>query len=70
LSKQHNARGQYASAETLLEKALAIRRRLLTNDHSDTLAVVQNLAHALNTERPGQAEPLFRRALPRYRKAQ
>jgi hypothetical protein len=59
---QLNTRGQYVAAETLLEKAPAIYPRLLTDHHPHTLAVVHDLAHALNTDRPAQAEPLFRQA--------
>jgi Tetratricopeptide repeat len=31
-----NAQGKYAQAQPLLEKALEITRRLLTDDHPDT----------------------------------
>jgi hypothetical protein len=31
-----NAQGKYAAAQPLYEKALEIRRRLLTDDHPDT----------------------------------
>jgi hypothetical protein len=41
------AQGQYAAAQPLLEKALAIHRRLLTDDHPDTAGSYNSLAHNL-----------------------
>ncbi len=38
------AQGKYAQAQPLFEKALEIRRRLLTDDHPDTADSYNNLA--------------------------
>ena len=43
-----NAQGKYAAAQPLFEKALEIRRRLLTDDHPDTARSYNNLAYNLN----------------------
>jgi hypothetical protein len=38
-ARQLKAQGKYAQAQPLLEKALEIRRRLLTDDHPDTALI-------------------------------
>ena len=59
-----NAQGKYAQAQPLFEKALEIRRRLLTDDHPDTAASYNNLAVNLNAQgKYAQAQPLFEKAL-------
>jgi tetratricopeptide (TPR) repeat protein len=59
-----NAQGRYAAAEPLLEKALEIRRRLLTDDDPDTSASYGNLAYSLWKQgKYSQAQPLFEKAL-------
>ncbi len=45
-----NSEGKYAEAQPLFEKALEIRRRLLTDDHLDTVASYSNLATNLNAQ--------------------
>jgi CHAT domain-containing protein/tetratricopeptide (TPR) repeat protein len=59
-----NAQGRYAAAQPLFEKALAVRRRVLGEDHPDTAASYTNLAMNLNAQ--GQyaaAQPLLGKAL-------
>jgi tetratricopeptide (TPR) repeat protein len=63
------AQGQYAAAQPLFEKALAIRRRLLTDDHPDTASSYNGVALNLNAQ--GQyaaAQPLFEKALEIFRR--
>ena len=52
------AQGKYAQAQPLFEKALEIRRRLLTDDHPDTAASYNNVAVNLtprgSTPRPSR----------------
>ena len=58
------AQGKYAQAQPLFEKALEIRRRLLTDDHPDTADSYNNLAVNLNAQgKYAQAQPLFEKAL-------
>ena len=59
-----DAQGKYAQAQPLYEKALEIRRRLLTDDHPDTAMSYNNLAINLNAQgKYAQAQPLFEKAL-------
>ena len=59
-----NAQGKYAAAQPLLEKALKIRRRLLTDDHPDTAYSYNELAGNLHEQREyAAAQPLFEKAL-------
>lgn len=57
--QQHN----YAEAEALLKKALAIREKIRGPDHPDVELTLRNLA-ALYSEqgRTSEAQPLYRRA--------
>ena len=58
------AQGKYAEAQPLFEKALEIRRRLLTDDHPDTATSYNNLAVNLNAQgKYAEAQPLFEKAL-------
>ncbi len=45
-----DAQGKYAQAQPLFEKALEIRRRLLTDEHPDTANGYNNLASNLNAQ--------------------
>jgi len=45
-----SAEGHYAQAQPLFERALEIRRRLLTDDHPDTANSYNNLASNLNAQ--------------------
>ena len=59
-----NAQGKYAQAQPLFEKALEIRRRLLTDDHPATAVSYNNVASNLNAQgKYAQAQPLFEKAL-------
>ena len=54
--------GKYAEAQPLFEKALEIRRRLLTDDHPDTATSYDNVAANLNAQgKYIQAQPLYER---------
>jgi tetratricopeptide (TPR) repeat protein len=58
------AQGQYAAAQQLLEKALAIRRRLLSDDHPDTANSYNNLGYNLTVQgRHAAAQQLLEKAL-------
>ena len=62
----HNfyAQGKYAQAQPLYEKALEIRRRLLTDDHPSTATSYNNVAYNLNAQgKYALAQPLFEKAL-------
>ena len=64
-----NAQGKYAEAEPLFRQALAIRRKLLGEDHPDTAQSYNNVAGNLNAQgKYAEAEPLFRQALATRRK--
>ena len=61
--------GLYDSAQPLLEKSLALRRRLLGSDGFDTMESLNDLATLLqNRGRLEEAEPMFREALERRRR--
>jgi Tfp pilus assembly protein PilF len=63
-------KGKYAEAHPLLEKALAIRRRLLGEDHPETATSHSNLAGNLDMQgKCVEAEPLHRQALATYLRA-
>ncbi len=58
------AQGKFAAAQPLFEKALEIRRRLLTDNHPETAASYNNLASNLNAQgKYAQAQPLHEKAL-------
>jgi CHAT domain-containing protein len=58
------AQGKFAAAQPLYEKALAIRRRLLTDDHPDTAAGYDGVALNLNAQgKYAAAQPLYEKAL-------
>ncbi len=64
-----NAQGKYAQAQPLYEKALEIRRRLLTDHHPDTAESYNNVAMNLNSQgKYAQAQPLYEKALEIYRR--
>jgi tetratricopeptide (TPR) repeat protein len=59
-----HAQGKYAQARPLFEKALEIRRRLLTDEHPETALSYNNLAVNLKAQgKYVQAQPLFEKAL-------
>lgn len=55
--------GVLPSAAHQLEQALEIRRRLLGNDHLDTIATMASLGSIYRSEGIAQGEPLLREAL-------
>jgi CHAT domain-containing protein/tetratricopeptide (TPR) repeat protein len=56
--------GKYAAAQPLYEKALEIRRQLLTEDHPDTAVCYNSLAFILYAQgKYPAARPLFEKAL-------
>jgi tetratricopeptide (TPR) repeat protein len=58
------SQGKHAQAQPLCEKALAIRRKLLGDDHPLTVQSYDNLAYNLNARgKYTQAQPLFETAL-------
>jgi CHAT domain-containing protein/tetratricopeptide (TPR) repeat protein len=59
-----HAQGKYAQAQVLFENALAIRRRLLTDDHPETAQSYNNLGYDLDSQaKHAQAQPLLEKAL-------
>ena len=59
-----NDQGKYAQAQPLFEKALEIKRRLLTDEHPHTATSYAWLAANLNAQgKYAQAQPLFEKAL-------
>ena len=61
-------RGQYAAAQILFEKSLAIKRRLLTDNHEETAQAYGNLATALDTQgKYTQSQSLYEKELAIYR---
>jgi len=63
------AQGKYAQAKPLFEKALEIRRRLLTDEHPDTADSFSYLAGSLAHQgKYTQAQPLYEKALEIYRR--
>ena len=57
------AQGKYDQAQPLFEKALEVRRRLLTDDHPDTADSYDNLAYNVNSQgKYAQAQPLYEKA--------
>jgi CHAT domain-containing protein/Tfp pilus assembly protein PilF len=61
--------GRYADAVPLLKRSVAVRRRHLGEEHSETLKAVNDLAFFLSKSgRYAEAEPLFRKALAIRRK--
>ena len=62
--------GQYADAEPLFRRALAIDEKALGKDHPDVASSLNNLALLLYSQgKYGEAEPLCRRALAIHEKA-
>ena len=58
------AQGKYAQAQPLLEKALDVRRRVLTDDHPLTASSYENVGVNLDAQgKYAQAQPLHEKAL-------
>ena len=63
-AKSLHSHGKYAQAQQLLEKALEIRRRLLTDNHPDTAGTYNDLAvNVASLNGHLAAEPLAEKAL-------
>jgi tetratricopeptide (TPR) repeat protein len=59
-----HAQGKYAEAQPLFEKALEIRRRLLSDDHPDTTSIYDRLANNLKAQgKYTAAQSLYEQAL-------
>lgn len=64
-----NQRRKYAEAIPLLEKALAVRRKVMGEDHPATAQSYCDLAHNLeDSGRAAEAAPLFEKALATFRR--
>jgi tetratricopeptide (TPR) repeat protein len=64
-----NAQGKYAAAQPLYEKALEIRRRLLTDDHPDTAASYNDVAYNLHAQgKYAEAQLLYEKSLGIFRR--
>ena len=60
LARLYREQGNHAEAETLFGKVLEVRRRVLGNDHPDTLTSMNNLAQVYDDEgKFADAGPLF-----------
>ncbi len=65
-----NTQGKYAEAQPLLEKALAIHRKRLGEEHPDTAKGYDSLADNLESQKKyAKAQPLLEKALAIRRKA-
>ena len=70
LAELYHAQGQYAQAEPLYKRALAIREKALGPDHPDVATSLNNLAALYRAQgQYAQAEPLFKRSLAIREKA-
>jgi len=70
LATVYQDKGEYARAEPLYQRALAIREKTLGREHSEVAATLNNLATLyLNEGEYEKAEPLYRRALAIREKA-
>jgi tetratricopeptide (TPR) repeat protein len=69
-AQEQHARGHYRAAQTLCERALAIRRKALGEDHPDTASSYNNVAYNLQAQgKYAAAQPLYEKALAVCRKA-
>ena len=69
LATQYLQLGLYDAAMPLQERALETRRRVLGNDHPDTMTSIQEMAFLLQVQgRLDEAEPYFREVLERRRR--
>jgi tetratricopeptide (TPR) repeat protein len=69
LGTVYNALGDYAKAEAIHREALALRRKLLGNEHPDVATSLNNLASVLREAgKPAEAETTCREALALRRK--
>ncbi|MEH2024527.1 tetratricopeptide repeat protein, partial [Nostoc sp.] len=60
----YESTGRYSEAEPLYQQALALRKRLLGDNHPDVANSLNNLAGLYkSTRRYSEAEPLYQQAL-------
>ncbi len=70
LAELYRAQGQYANAQPLYQRALAIREKALGPEHPDVAQSLNNLALLYYAQgQYANAEPLFNRALAIWEKA-
>ena len=63
------SQGRYGEAEPLYQEALAMRKRLLGDEHPDVATSLNNLALLYNNQgRYGEAEPLYQEALAMWKR--
>ena len=61
--------GKYADAQPLAKESLELRRKVLGEEHPDTISSTNNLAGCINHQgRYAEAEPMYRQALELQRK--
>ena len=64
LAALYQTQGQYAEAEPLYKRALAISEKALGPDHPDVATSLNNLAELYHAQgQYAQAEPLYKRSL-------
>ncbi|NMF81946.1 tetratricopeptide repeat protein [Nodosilinea sp. P-1105] len=69
LAELYYKQGHYTDAEPLLQQALAMRQRLLGDEHPDVATSLNNLAGLYDKQgRYTDAEPLFQDALAMYKR--
>jgi tetratricopeptide (TPR) repeat protein len=70
LAALYHNQGQYAKAEPLYQRALAIREKALGAEHPKVATSLNNLAALYHNQgQYAKAEPLYQRALAIYEKA-
>jgi CHAT domain-containing protein/tetratricopeptide (TPR) repeat protein len=69
-AREQESAAHHRQAQSALEKILALRRKVLGDDHPDTAAAYNDLAYNLDAQgRYAAAQPLFGKALAILRKA-
>jgi tetratricopeptide (TPR) repeat protein len=69
IGRAYRELGEYSAAQPHLERSLDLRRRLLGDDHRDTLAAINHLAWLYRAQADWvRAEPLFTEMLDSYRR--
>ena len=69
LALLYQSQGRYAEAESLYQEALALRKKLLGEDHPDVATTLNNLALLYESQgRYAEAEPLYQEALALIKK--
>ena len=64
MASLYDSQGKYNEAEPLYQQALALRQKLLGDDHPDVASSLNNLAGLYKSQgRYNEAEPLYQQAL-------